>query len=267
MILRPVAVSLALALLAAPATAQRVSHPAAPPQAARVPLGEIDGLVTDTLLNPLGMAEVSILRTSIKLQTNSAGRFRFVDVPAGQYLVIVRRLGFRPISAIIEVARGETLRLSYTMEPSAQSLGPVVVIEERRSLRMLEFEQRRKQGNGFFLTQEQIDRRNLPVSADYLRLAPSVLLAPSHNASGISDLVAISKREGGSLTGDGSGACAMQIVIDGVPMPKRFPLEMLPNTRDIAGIEIYSGPANTPAQFSGADRRCGMIIIWTRDGY
>lgn len=60
-------------------------------------------------------------------------------------------------------------------------------------------EQRRREGRGFFITQEQIDRRNLPVSADYLRSAPSVSLAPSHNASGISDLVAISKREGGSF--------------------------------------------------------------------
>ena len=49
-----------------------------------------------------------MLRTDIKLQTNANGQFRFVDVPAGQYLLIVRRLGFRPISAIVEVARGDT---------------------------------------------------------------------------------------------------------------------------------------------------------------
>lgn len=265
----PLRALLFLLLVALPLGAQRVNPVGAPRPADRSDerrLAVIDGVVSDTSLRPIAMAEVAVLRTDIKLQTNANGRFRFVDVPAGQYLIIVRRIGFRPISAIIEVARGDTLRLSYTMEPALQTLDRVVVTEERRSLKMLEFEERRRQGQGFYLTQEQIERRNLPVSADYLRLAPSIALAPSHNASGISELVAISKREGGSFFGDGAGACAMQVVIDGVPMPPRFPLELLPNPREIAGIEVYSGPATVPAQFSGLDRRCGMILVWTRDG-
>jgi hypothetical protein len=230
-------------------------------------MGVIDGVVTDTTLRPVALAEISILRTDIRISSNAAGRFRFTDVPAGQYLLIVRRIGFRPISAIVEIGRGDTLRLSYTMEPVFQAFDNVVITEQRTSLRMLEFEERRAQGNGFFLTREQIERRNLPVSADYLRLAPSVTLAPSHNATGISELIAIARREGGSVFGDGANACAMQVVLDGVPMPPRFPLEMLPNPRELAGIEIYAGPSTVPAQFSGLDRRCGMVIVWTRDGY
>ena len=229
--------------------------------------GVIDGFVADSALRPVAFAEIVILRTDIKLQTNANGRFRFVDVPTGQYLLIVRRLGFRPVSAIIGVSARDTLRLSFTMEPAVQLLAGVEVKEERVSQRMMEFEARRRAGTGFFLTQEQIERRNLPVSADYLRFAPSITLTPTNNASGIPELVAISKREGGSLFGEGAYACAMQVVIDGVPMPPRFPLELLPTPREIAGIEVYSGPATTPAQFSGLDRRCGIVAIWTRDGY
>ncbi len=269
-LLQVLSLPLALLLVAAPVVgAQRVNPVGGAPAPPRVAstLGVIDGAVTDTALRPVAMAEIAILRTDIKLQTNSSGRFRFVDVPAGQYLLIVRRLGYRPISAIIEVARADTVRLSYTLEPVTHALDRVVITEERRSLRMMEFEERRRQGQGFFITQDMIEKRNLPVSADYLRLSTTVALAPSHNNSGISDLVAVSKREAGSIYGDGAGACAMQIVIDGVPMPPRFPLELLPNPRELAGIEIYSGPATVPAQFSGLDRRCGMIIFWTRDGY
>ncbi len=244
------------------ANPNRAAAPAPPPRTT----GVIDGVVSDTSLRPVSFAEVTVLRTEIKLQTNSQGRFRFNDVPAGQYLLIVRRIGFRPISSIIQVGVRDTLRLSFTMEPAIQTMDRVVVTEERRSLRMIEFEKRREQGWGFFLTEEQITKRNLPVSADYLRLAPSISLAPTPNASGNPDLVAISKREGGSIYGDGAGACAVQIVVDNVPMPPRFPLELLPNPREIAGIEVYSGPATVPAQFNGLDRRCGMVLIWTKDG-
>jgi len=231
------------------------------------PAGVIDGFVSDSALRPIGFADVTILRTDIRIETNASGRFRFVDVPAGQYLMIVRRPGYRPVSAIVGVGTKDTLRLSFTMEPVAQALGAVVVKEERVSLRMLEFEQRRRTGVGFFITQDQIEQRNLPVSADYLRFAPSITLTPSHNATGNPELVAISKREGGSFFGEGAGACAMAVVIDGVPMPPRFPLELLPTPRELAGIEVYSGPATVPPQFSGLDRRCGMIVVWTRDGY
>lgn len=229
--------------------------------------GVIDGVVSDSSLRPIAFADVTVLRTDIKLQTNSLGQFRFVDVPVGQYLLIIRRLGFKPASVIVGVNARDTLRLSFTLEPAVQSLESVVVSEQPASLRMLEFEHRRKNLQGFFITQQQIEQRNLPVAADYLRYAPSVTLTPSHNATGNPELVAISKREGGSVFGEGANACAMAVVIDGIPMPARFPLELLPTPREIAGIEIYSGPATTPPQFSGLDRRCGIIAIWTRDGY
>lgn len=250
---------------ASPLAAQWANPSRTPATVTQRTTGVIDGAVADTMLRPVSFAEVTILRTEIKLQTNSQGRFRFNDVPPGQYLLIVRRIGFRPISSIIQVGTRDTLRLSFIMEPAIQSLDRVVVTEERKSLRMLEFEQRRQQGWGFFLTGEQIEKRNLPVAADYLRLAPSISLAPTPNASGIPDLVAISKREGGSIFGDGAGACAMQIVIDNVPMPPRFPLELLPTPKEIAGIEVYDGPATVPPQFNGLDRRCGMVLIWTKD--
>src|SRR5690348_1963417 len=124
-----------LAALAAPATplaaqfidpSSRIQRPATQPAQARS-TGVIDGAVTDTLLRPVAFAEVSVLRTDIKLQTNARGRFRFVDVPAGQYLLIVRRIGFRPVSAIIEVGARDTVRLAYTLEPAVRTLDSVVV--------------------------------------------------------------------------------------------------------------------------------------------
>ena len=58
----------------------------------------------------------------------------------------------------------------------------------------------------------------------------------------------------------------MQILVDGVPMPSPFDLSLLPPPKEFAGIEIYAGAAAAPPQFSGVDRRCGLILFWTKAG-
>src|SRR5262245_55771225 len=81
------------------------------------PTGTIDGVVSDTGLAPLQGAFVSILGTKIRIGTGPNGRFRITSVPTGQYLVIVKRVGFRPTSAVVNLSAADTLRLSYTLEP------------------------------------------------------------------------------------------------------------------------------------------------------
>jgi hypothetical protein len=75
---------------------------------------------------------------------------------------------------------------------------------------------------------------------------------------------ALSRREGANPS---LGACPMQVVLDQVPLPMPFNLDLLPPPRDLAGIEVYAGPSTTPLQFSGYNRGCGVILVWTKDGY
>lgn len=35
--------------------------------------------------------------------------------------------------------------------------------------------------------------------------------------------------------------------------------------RELEGVEIYRGTAEAPAQYSGLDHHCGVILLWTRD--
>ena len=240
-------------------------------------MNQVVGVLADTVLRVTRRCRVDLIDADVHRrgvgrrpvqERRRNGRLRLRErrgTAATRGGVDRRARNYRPVSAIIQVDVRDTLRLSFTMESAVQTLETVTVVEERRSLRMLEFDQRRRQGFGFFITNEQIEQRNLPVAADYLRFAPGVALAPSPQPSGNPELVAISKREGGSIYGDGAGACAMQVVIDGVPMPARFPLELLPTPKEIAGFEIYNGAATVPPQFSGVDRRCGMILVWTKD--
>jgi hypothetical protein len=217
-------------------------------------LGTIDGLVSDTALTPLTGASVTILRTNIRVETGASGRFRILRVPAGQYILIIRHLGHRPASGVIEVLPNDTAFLSYTLEPAAVELERTVVTEQRLSPRLVEFEQRRRSGEGEFLTQADIDRRNGVQTADLLRLLRGVTLVPTRG--GMSSYMIVSSR----------GGCLAELFVDGVRLPRGTNTEALPWPRDIAAIEVYAGPATAPPPFAGGGSSCGVVLIWTRDG-
>jgi carboxypeptidase family protein len=225
--------------------------------------GVIDGIVSDTNLIPLNAAFVSILGTPLKIGTGSNGRFRITNVPQGQYLVIVKRVGYRPTSGVIDVPALDTVRLAYMLEPIVTTLGTVVVTEKPFSIRMQEFLARKKLGIGQFMTQEQIEARNSVYPTELLRTFTSINVTPDRGHGSITAYYAMSQREGANPQ---QGGCPMQVYLDQIPMPTPFNLDLLPPPKDIAGIEVYSGPSTVPPQFAGSGRGCGVILVWTREG-
>jgi hypothetical protein len=230
----------------------------------RVGVGTIDGIVTDTTLVPIEAANVTILSSSVRVETSANGRFRLLRVPEGQYLLIVRRLGFRPVSGVIEVAANDTTRLAYSLERVPQALPGVVVTEERRSFWMMQFDDRRRARIGEFMTGEQIERHNYVYATELLRLFTAVGVTDAQGGGGGFNHYAVSRR-GGSAIFQGS-KCWMTVLVDGVMMPAPFSLDLLPSPKDLAGIEAYAGPATVPAQYAIYDHGCGMLLVWTRQG-
>ncbi len=264
------AAAVVLVLLAAASSssaAQRAPAPirpgAAPEVHASRTLGTIDGVVTDTNLVPLRGAFVSILSSRVRVGTGPNGRFRITNVPAGQFLLIVTRGGYSPTSAMIEVRASDTLRLAYTLSPAVVTLAGVTVEEKPLSLRMQEFENRRKLGFGEFMTADEIDRKNTVYATELFRRFNSINVSPSRT-SALTEWFALSKREGANPS---LGACPMTVYVDQVPMPTPFNLDMLPSPKALGAIEVYSGSATIPPQFNGPNAGCGVILIWTKDGY
>jgi hypothetical protein len=224
--------------------------------------GTIDGVVTDTNLVPLRGAFVSILSSKIRVGTGPNGRFRITRVPPGQFLLIVKRGGYHPTSAVVEVLPSDTLRLSYTLSEAATAIAGVTVTEKAVSFKMLEFEQRRKLGFGEFMTQDEIEKRNSVFATELFRKFGSLNVSPSRT-SALTEYFPLSKREGGNPS---LGACPMQVYLDQVPLPTPFNLDLLPSPKSLAGIEVYAGSATIPPQFNGYNRGCGVILVWTREG-
>jgi hypothetical protein len=240
---------------------------AAPPT--RRATGTIDGFVGDTALNPLLSAEVKILSTNVTVRTGPNGRFRISQVPTGQYVLIVRRAGYAPTSTIVEVAAADTLRPSYLLERAATTLAPAVVTAAAVSRRNLEFENRRKLGRGEFMSAEDIAKRNSVYTTELMRRFTTVNVSPSATIyhGGMPDYYALSRRESGTLVESQQNYCPMSVYVDNIAMPTPFNLDLLPSPRNLMGIEVYNGPATTPPQFSGFNKGCGVILIWTKDGY
>jgi hypothetical protein len=219
----------------------------------------IDGVVTDTGLVSLAGATASILGSTIQVVTGTNGRFRIVGLPAGQYILVVRHLGYAPTSTALQAAPGDTLRMSFALTRIATALDTVVVSAKRYSMRMTEFEGRRKLGFGHFMTQAEIESRNSVFAADLLRSIISVNVVPGGRPF---EQIAVNRRGG-----KGTGQCAFQLFLDGVALPTPTNLDNLPTSKELAGIEVYSGAATIPLQYKKAGSSfCGVILIWTKDG-
>jgi len=213
-----------------------VAAPSADAQAQPAP-GVIDGVVTDTSLAPLADATASILGSEIRVTTGSNGRFRVVALPPGDYVLMIRRLGYAPSSTVAHVAERDTLRASFTLERLPTKLDAVVVVVSHPPTRMAEFEERRKRGEGQFMTQAEIEKVNEPHTSDLL----------------------------GRFT-NRRARCVPQFFVDGVAIRMRDPDADLPTPKEIAGIEVYTNSATIPLQYKTmrAGGFCGVVLVWTR---
>jgi hypothetical protein len=242
--------------------------------------GVLDGVVSDANLVALSNSTITLLGLDLRVVTGENGHFRILSMRPTQYIVLVRHIGFQPTSAVVQVPAGDTLRLTFELESAHSALDTVRIMGRRTSSRMADVEQRRKYGQGQFLMADEIEKRGSMGGADLLRRFRGMTLSPITEGGGQYGYYAISSR--GMATGpavarpsgvDGlmtggleSAACYMSVVVDGMLMPRPFDITLLPSARDVAALEVYTGPATLPPQFSSMNSGCGLIIVWTKDG-
>ena len=90
-----------------------------------IPRGTMDGIVTVTSLAPIAGATISLLGSPISAQSGENGRFRIVALPAGEYVVLARRLGYASASVTLHVDGGDTLRPSFALRRVTPELDTV----------------------------------------------------------------------------------------------------------------------------------------------
>ena len=213
--------------------------------------GVVDGFVTDTSLVPLADAVASIVGSGIQVVTGANGRFQIHGLPTGRHYLLIRRLGYQPVSTELRIIEGDTVRASFALERIATALDTVVVAAKRRSARLEEFEARRSLGIGQFMTEAEIEKLNVVEIDDLLhRLTPN-------------------RTRPARRLGPGAACERQQWYLDGVLLPPTMKSDELPSPKDLAGIEFYASPATIPPQYKtiSGGGFCGVVLMWTKDRY
>ena len=97
---------------------------AEPVQAQR---GTVAGQVTDKSNQPVSGASVIIIGTSLQGRTTREGRFTLTNVPAGQYQVQVRLIGYATATSPVTVAAGQTATADFVLTAAAVPLDVVII--------------------------------------------------------------------------------------------------------------------------------------------
>jgi hypothetical protein len=257
---------LALSLSSAPASAQ--------PK-----LASLSGRVlTDSAELPIRGAEILIPQLRLTVLSDSAGSFLLGNIPSGRQLVMVRRVGFQPVSQPFMFGAGAKVEADFLLLKSAQTLPRVNVTGKSTSPRLMAFELRREQGLGHFLTTADLDKAEGRAMADVLNSVPTLRIYRSNVSSaawagsgrgqqsvgGVFQLDQYDTNRG--APGD---MCYAAVFLDNNPIFTGRTGQLLfdMNTLDpkqIGGIEVYGGNSTIPPEFQRGGNTCGAVVIWTR---
>ena len=244
----------------------------------RVFVGTVTGRVTDARTNaPVAGAAVEVEGQRIASSTGDDGRYRLTGVPAGQRVIIVRRLGYAAARQTVTVTDDQQTTADFSMTAAAIALDQVVVTGTAGG------ETRRSIGNAVSTINatETLEKTAAPNLSGLLTArAPGVVVAPTTSRLGAGPTIQIRGRTSLSLdnspllyvdgirvnnatgsgpsgvSGGGSSLGSQNISVVGR-------LNDI-SPEDIESIEVIKGPA--AATIYGTEAANGVIQIITKKG-
>lgn len=246
----------------------------APRAPARIP-PRLSGTVVDLSNDrPVQGAMVEVLDADGELVigrlTDAEGAFRVLPGPSGDYGLRVERLGYAPVEGARISVGEEGTAVEIRMAPEALAVeGVVVEVPGRvRRLELAGFYDRQAQGSGLLLDRRALDGMNLRETGDIVHRVPGLATLPQQTRGSMESTRRFLMFRRAAR---GSSACMPAIFMDGSrireggdwkqAMPS---LDEIIPADEVEALELYEGPASTPARFSSMGGACGVIVIWSR---
>jgi hypothetical protein len=212
----------------------------------------LKGKIIDSELgDPVPGAVVRIKPGGSPLTADSLGQFSVAELKPGEIEVAVQALGFEPRSWKFTVQAGQAVDRSFSLDFTGEKLPEVVVTARANKLvpRYADFERRRERGIGAFMRWDDIKKKNFNTLGDAARSVRGVKLVCDQAEFECNIRMARTPN------------CTPRWYVDGVQVTTFH--ESTP-VRDIYGLELYRGPSELPAEFSGSDGGCGVLAVWSK---
>ena len=219
----------------------------------------LEGVVKNIDGEPIADARVYVKGSRAIAKTTASGAFVLGGLPGGTQVVEVTAVGYQPGRQNVDLKPGSGRRTEVVLGKSVQQLLPLEVMGKMGSEES-SFLERAKRGFGYFLTEDDIQKRNPVIFEDIIRGVPGMQVVPVGQGYRIT-----SSRGQSDLLGD----CQPSYFVDGSPFyvdaSNGDPFPVAPT--EIMGIEVYAGTAGVPIEFQrGQNGGCGVIVIWTKRG-
>jgi len=226
--------------------------------------GVVRGSLRDRTGRPVADAPVRVVADARETRSRADGSFVLNGVPAGTRTIEARAIGYGPTTTEVDVPTGGAATASLLFDRRAQEMKPITVVGQRPRRDVEGFAERAREGQGKYVTDEDLKRR--PVS----RVGDAILRSGNVTYDLTQIGPELKMRATGSMAND--TRCVPNFFLDGmwIPTPEAGmrqtmlqAIETLVYPDDVKGIEIYNGIGGIPPEFN-RNNGCGSVVIWTR---
>lgn len=225
---------------------------------------------------PVPNVSVRLSDANRDARADSAGTLRFAELPSGTHQISVRGIGYVPIDTSVTLS-GESAELTIELLHTAPLLDTIRIRAAPLTVRMEEFETRRKMGIGDFLTDSMfVKEGNRPLTSVLVAHLPGLRLVPAPppidpRNFGCAAIGKVCDLDNGGMrlvaTGtsailfDNKPGCPLDIYIDGFYFKAN--LEAVP-TESITAAELYAKGSEPPA-YRRQGMACKVLLLWTKN--
>ncbi|MEO9226282.1 MAG: carboxypeptidase regulatory-like domain-containing protein [Gemmatimonadaceae bacterium] len=211
---------------------------------------KLAGVVVGPNEQPLAEAQIVVRGTGLEAKSDSSGHFVISGLPAGTFSVDARAIGKEPVVIPIPLSSTRPTNMEIRLIKPIQNLTRVLVFGRTPKMRqdIMDFEQRRTSGAGHYFTQDDAILKHAVEITNVLSMVPSVRVMSSGRFGHV-----LTMHQG----------CLATVYLDGHKMNTAFEdiNDIPPN--QLAGIEVYSGALEAPAQYPSRSG-CGVVLLWLK---
>ncbi len=215
-------------------------------------------IVRDVSGRPVTNARISILGRS-PVRSDAAGAVTLDSIASGTQMLEVSSIGYQPERRVVDVAVGREPTDTVVLTPLKSVLDTVRITAGRDPTG---FELRRATRKGQFITAADIAREDPARTTQLLRKRDGLRYTFDRNGLASIEVTTLDH------------PCRPLVLIDGFPpggtaptVPGQAALDWLMHPDEIGGVEIYTTPAQLPAEIAKLSfgyQPCAAIVFWTR---